>query len=1016
MNGEILDDFAQLTGWSPITSGQARLELSQELLPEGHAMRLDFDFQGGGGFVVARKEFALPLPESYAFSLRIRGAAPANILEFKLVDASGLNVWRYRREAFEVPAAWETLIIKSSQVEFAWGPAGGGPATSVATIELVIAAGPGGRGSVSIADLRHADTSYRLTPEVSASSELPGHAARHVCDPSPSTAWRSEASAGPQRLVVDFRQEREFGGLVIYWEEDLRPLDLDLAVSPDGSAWREAYAVRGGVGARSYFYLPDTKARLVRLDLRGAGGQGVGIVAIDVKPFDFSRSVNDFFEAIAQETARGLYPKYLVREQTYWTPIGTGHDVTQALMNEEGMVEVDKGSFSVEPFLFADGRLVTWADVSRSQGLEQEYLPIPSSQWNGDGVSLRITACATGESGQSALYIRYRVENSSGDVRSLSLFAAIRPFQVTPTWQHWQDYGGVRGIAELERDDFGVRVDGKRVAPLTPPNGFGASGFFQGDISDFLRRGELPSSTRVRDDFGFASGALRWDLRLAPGEAQDVFLAVPFGAVAAADSGAEQFERAAVQWRETLGAFDIQLPHAARAVVHTLKTAAAHILINRRGAALQPGPRRYDRSWIRDGALMGAALLRMGDHLAMRDFLRWYAGYQTEDGNLPDCVDRDGCEWLPEYDGWGELIFAVADYFRFTKDLAFVAEMWPFVAKSVAFMEGLRALRLTPEYRTAEKIACYGLLPESMSHEGYMAHPVHAYWDDFWALRGFRDARLLAEARGDETEAQRLEALSASFGETLHASLETVIRDRQLKFLPGSVEFADFDPAASAIAIEPLDQLHHLPRDIVDLTFDRYMEGFRQRVRGDVEWSNYSAYEIRIIGSLVRLGRREEAHELLDFFLADRRIVPWNQWPEISWRDPKGPSFIGDMPHSWISAEYVRAVRSLFAYERDEDQSLVLAAGVARQWLENGAEVAVTNLPTHFGPLSYRLQWNDANDLRLAIGATLTMPAGGIVIMPPLPGPPKSLEINGTPMDAATLVCHELPAEVLIRC
>ncbi len=78
-----------------------------------------------------------------------------------------------------------------------------------------------------------------------------------------------------------------------------------------------------------------------------------------------------------------------------------------------------------------------------------------------------------------------------------------------------------------------------------------------------------------------------------------------------------------------------------------------------------------------------------------------------------------------------------------------------------------------------------------------------------------------------------------------------------------------------------------------------------------------------------------------DFSCADRRILPWNQWPEISWRDPLSPSFIGDMPHSWIGAEYILAVRSLFAYEREADQSLVIAAGVADHWLDDGGEIVV---------------------------------------------------------------------------
>ena len=94
--------------------------------------------------------------------------------------------------------------------------------------------------------------------------------------------------------------------------------------------------------------------------------------------------------------------------------------------------------------------------------------------------------------------------------------------------------------------------------------------------------------------------------------------------------------------------------------------------------------------------------------------------------------------------------------------------------------------------------------------------------------------------------------------------------------------------------------------------------------------ASYTPYEIRIIGALVRFGQRDAALELLKFFLSDRRPPPWNQWPEIAWRDHKAPAHIGDIPHTWIAAEYVLAVRTLIAYEREADQCLVLAGSCAR--------------------------------------------------------------------------------------
>jgi hypothetical protein len=207
MNGNILDDFEDVSGWHAIASGQAQLHISQAQGRRAKAMRLDFDFRGGGGFVVARKPFALALPESYTFCFLIRGSAPSNIFEFKLVDASNLNVWRYRQEAFDFPEDWQPLTIKSSQIEFAWGPLGGGPAQAAAAIELVIAAGPGGQGTVWIDDLRFEDTTYRLTPLARASSALPGYAAQNICDPSAAACWRSAASDAPQHLLLDFQTE-----------------------------------------------------------------------------------------------------------------------------------------------------------------------------------------------------------------------------------------------------------------------------------------------------------------------------------------------------------------------------------------------------------------------------------------------------------------------------------------------------------------------------------------------------------------------------------------------------------------------------------------------------------------------------------------------------------------------------------------------------------------------------------------------------------------------------------------
>ncbi|HEX2486001.1 MAG TPA: discoidin domain-containing protein, partial [Myxococcota bacterium] len=823
------------------------------------------------------------------------------------------------------PADWEALRIRSSEVAFAWGPAGGGAPRELGALEVAIAAGPGGAGTVWLADLRFEDLSLAGPPRISASSAVPGYAPAQALEGSLATSWRS-AGGAPQWLALDFGREHEYGGLVVDWDCGGAPRRFEVQASDNGAAWSTRWSADQAEGERSYVYLEGGgRSRHLRLLLHEPpeGADAFGVRALDVRPFAFSRSLADFFSAVAADERRGLHPRWLHREQSYWTPVGVAGGTAAAILNEEGVLEPDRGSFSLEPFLWVDGELVTWADAAISVSLAQDGLPIPSTTWRHGALVLTTTAFAGVDPDGPAAHARYRIANEGASARRVRLFVALRPFQVTPPWQAFQGLGGTAPIGALAWRDGAVLVDGRpRVFPAPAPIAFGAAAFEQGGVMPHLLRGALPPRTEVADTFAHASCALAWDLELAPGAASEVGLTAPFaerpplGPVTGARPPAARavtLEDATRDWEARLGRVRIRLPGDAGACVDALRTATAHILVNRDGPALQPGPRRYTRAWIRDGATMSAALLRMGCSEAVRDFLAWYAPHQRADGNVPCAVDRDGPDWLPEHDSHGQLVFTLAEYFRITGDRDFAAAFWPAARAAVAYLESLRAQRCTPDFRAPEKRACFGILPESASHEGYLAQPVHAYWDDFWALRGIADAAELARAFDDEREAARLEAVRDELHACVYASIASTIAERKLAYVPGSVEWADFDPTATATAIATTDAAWRLPPGPLAWTFDEYLAGLRRRRCGAIDWSNYSAYEIRIASALVRLGRREEAHELLAFFLADRRPAAWNQWPEISWRDPRSPGHLGDVPHAWIGAEYVLAVLGMLA-------------------------------------------------------------------------------------------------------
>lgn len=134
------------TLWTAHPADGVEMHLSRD----GEVNRLDFDFHGHGGYAIARRAVDLELPANYQFTFRIRGEAPVETLEFKLIR--GDDVWWMNRRDFVFPPDWKTLTTKKRQISFAWGPSAGGEPRHIDAIEVVVTAGSGGKGTVWFTD------------------------------------------------------------------------------------------------------------------------------------------------------------------------------------------------------------------------------------------------------------------------------------------------------------------------------------------------------------------------------------------------------------------------------------------------------------------------------------------------------------------------------------------------------------------------------------------------------------------------------------------------------------------------------------------------------------------------------------------------------------------------------------------------------------------------------------------------------------------------------------------------
>lgn len=1034
----LLDSFESTQGWSFIKSDGVEMKISLEAGKDGQSLRVDYDFTKGTGYGGVQKWFPIDLPENFAFSFDLRASSPANNFEIKFIDSSGDNVWWVNNRNYTFPQEWKNMRIRRRHISFAWGPTHDREIKRVDRIEFTVASFVGGKGTFWLDNLRFEplppDTDQYPAPKITASSTAKKSKVSNLMDGKPNTFWQSQNTQN-QSITMDFGQLREFGGLSIHWQKNMQPSAFDILLSNDASKWEKAYSVTDNASHTSYIPLPETETRYLKLQLHPLAGLGsFGISEVKILSIQNSITPNNLYKHIASQAAKGDYPRYFLQQASYWTVTGVNNDLKEAMINEEGMVEVDKAMFSIEPAIEADGTIYNWNNVKTKQTLDflldNQKLPFtPNVEWEADNFRLSIGITAHGEANKSSkLYTAYSLTNTSSKIQEVKLHLLIRPFQVNPYYQFLNLEGGAGKLSNIEEVAKGrsIIADSKLISSSRPFTSFSATSFDAGNIYEMLRNKNLPVSNKAYDKSGRAQGLITYTLSLEPGQTETMFLRIPFHetqgntellthaqAIAA-------FKEASAFWNEKTNHIQFRLPPSAQNIVDTWRANLFYILVNRDIHGIQPGSRSYERSWIRDGSLTSSALMKSGIVDEIKAFTTWYAAHQYENGKVPCVVDFRGPDPVPEHDSHGQLIYLIREYFNFTGDTTFLKQKNENVLQAVAYIESLIAERSTDHYKFGNDSirAQYGLVPESISHEGYSEKPMHSYWDNFFIIKGLKDAAEIQKILGNAEAYAYVSRIRDTFSQNLYNSLRLSMKFHGIDYLPGCAELGDFDATSTTVALTPCNELKNLPKPEVFNTFEKYYQFFVNRRDGKLDWTNYTPYENRLIGSFILLDQPERAHELIDFFLNDLRPHGWHHWAEVVWNEYRIPRFIGDMPHTWVGSDFINSIRSMFVYENEYDASLVLAAALYQEWIDHPQGMSIGNLPTYYGPLSFEILKTE-NTYRFAISGDLKLPANGIKIKNFNSGKmPKAVWINGKKSSEFTsneISVREVPAEVIIE-
>jgi hypothetical protein len=994
----ILDSFENGDGWNPVKADGVNTGISVDKGWNGNAIRFDYDFTKGTGYGGLQKWFPIDLPENFEFTFYIKATSPANNFEIKFIDSSGNNVWWVNNRNYSFPGEWKKIRIRKRHISFAWGPTDDRDLKRIDRIEFTIASFVGGKGTLWIDDLRFEplppERQSYPTPCVTATSSLKSHPPDRMIDNLPDTYWQGKGNRD-QEVIVDFTTKREFGVLHIDWMKDRFAKQFDISFSDDATNWEKVYTVQSNQGAVSFIRLTEAETRFLKISLPATGEkEGPAISGLEFPDIRNSLTTNDFLKYAAQHSPVGDYPRYFYGQASYWTVTGVNNDVREALINEDGMVEVDKARFSIEPMIKTGDSLYNWSNVKAEQtmGLSadgRQFEMLPTVTWNCGNLKFTTHTTAFGEANKSSrLAIRYSFENRSDQPVDFNLFLLIRPFQVNPYYQFLNLTGGAGRIQSIhDMNGRIVAVDNKIICPQQKYDAFGVCGFDEANPVDLIRKGIVPLSKTLDDENGLANGIMKYDFHLGPHQSDGFFLTVPFyeGTMAEAtcydENTPAECNKAVDFWNKKTGHIQFNLPASADRIVNTYRANLAYILINRDKAGIQPGSRSYERSWIRDGALTSSALLKSGIVDEVKDFINWYTSHQYENGKVPCVVDFRGPDPVPENDSHGEMIYLIREYFNFTKDTAFLREKNENVIRAVNYIQSLIAQRSTDHYKYGNDSlrAIYGLVPESISHEGYSAKPMHSYWDDFFIMKGLKDAVEIQKILGEKDQYMRMKGICDTFRINLYSSLQLAMKNKGIDYIPGCAELGDFDATSTTIALTPCNELNNLPKPQVYNTFDRYFQNFRERRDGEINWVNYTPYENRLTGSFIMLDQPDRAHELIEFFLDCRRPLGWDQWPEVVWKDYRTPQFIGDMPHTWVGSDFINAIRNMFVYEDEADQSLVLASALYQDWIDTPGGMSVENLPTYYGEISYAVK-KEENRYRFSLYGDVKIPARGICI------------------------------------
>jgi hypothetical protein len=702
------------------------------------------------------------------------------------------------------------------------------------------------------------------------------------------------------------------------------------------------------------------------------------------------RAVLLFSAAIALHGANTPRTPLDPRGKTH-IPIGIADtvDTLKTFVEAEGNFSPGFGSYGIYFWVWNDASNQLFAptmdDVACEHGLAPGGLLIPWSRWKAGAVEVTTELCEVKHrSPASDVFVvgaRVALTNLSDMTTKVSLFVAVRPlgaagFDIreigTTKLQldvdgHVAVWASEEASAQMVFADDTVGAAALAGVPTTQPRLAESATSTNGNASGALRfnvalppRGQktfhfvcpvLPGRYAVRHQWDGVSTWAQFDTAtLNPTNGSDKLLQPDPGEAWWAGVHAEKlFEEATAYWKSISQRATIRVPDSRWS--ESFAAIIAHSSLCMNEGAPDVAVMNYN-VFNRDGIYMANIFQKSGNNGLSERAIDYFLSHPFN-GRVQ-----------PEADNPGQILWVMAEHWKFTRDLDWLRRVYHGAQKLVAM---IRYYRTTPgPHWVSDTSLNFGdNLPPNKRKElkPGACDGFHPEYTEAYDIAGLRQAALLAEALGNADDASAWRKLS---GELL-AKYEEKFRTNYARNY-GS--YCVLWPCAL-------------------FSFNEGTAHQQFKSIGAQQPATWRYFPLAKAHQGVLAGNRGAAFETLNVHLDHPQMRGWFAFDEggdsgvggwnrvrTTWRRGKASDA---MPHGWAIAEFVLLLRDALLFE--DGDSLVLFAGVPQSWFTNASGMTLKNLPTHFGRCSmdYSVQTRQAS-----LHITGIAPPNGIALR--LPG------------------------------